>query len=336
MKLSDFNYDLPGNLIAQKPLEERDASKLMVLDRAGESITEGTFGDIPGYIHEGDCLVLNDTRVIPSRLYGSRRTGGAVEIFLLDPYAAEPEALVRPSKRVKEGETIELENGTCVTVLGRSPSGRYVRFDSPVEEILDSGHMPLPPYIKREDTENDAERYQTVYAAKDGATAAPTAGLHFTRDILDALERKGVALVHVTLHTGYGTFAPVSARTVEEHVMHSEHYEIGPEAADTVNRVKAAGGRVFAVGTTSTRVLEAAADGKNRIGPSSGATNLFIYPGYRFKMIDSIITNFHLPESTLLMLVSAFAGREFILRAYAQAARSRFRFFSYGDAMLIK
>jgi len=336
MKLSDFNYDLPGELVAQKPLEERDASRLMVLDRADGSITEGTFGDISGYIFAGDCLVLNDTRVIPARLHGRRLTGGVVEIFLLDPYAGEPEALVRPSKRVREGETIELENGARVTVLGRSPSGRYIRFDSPVGEILGSGHMPLPPYIRREGTENDAERYQTVYAAKDGATAAPTAGLHFTKSILDGLGRKGVSIVYVTLHTGYGTFAPVSVETVEEHVMHSEHYEIGPEAADTVNRVKASGGRVFAVGTTSTRVLEAAADGKNRIRASSGATNLFIYPGYRFKIIDSIITNFHLPESTLLMLVSAFAGREFILRAYAQAVASRFRFFSYGDAMLIK
>lgn len=335
MKLSEFHYDLPKELIAQKPLERRDSSRLMVLDRSDSRIKEKVFGDMKEYLKAGDCLVLNDTRVIPARLYGRRNTGGRVEIFLLDTDTETPRALVRPSKKIKEGEEIELEAGSAVTVLGKADVGRFVEFDSPLEDVLKNGHVPLPPYIDRDDTPGDAERYQTVYAKEKGATASPTAGLHFTEELLGAVREKGVNVAYVTLHTSYGTFAPVCEEEIEDHVMHSEYYSMTEESAEVINRAKSSGGRVFAVGTTSTRVLETAASREGEVTPQNGRTNLFIYPGYKFKMIDGIITNFHLPESTLLMLVSAFAGKDLIFKAYERAIEEKFRFFSYGDAMLI-
>ena len=335
MKRSEFYYDLPKELIAQEPLEKRDSSRLMVLDRKTKSVDLKVFSDLADYIKEGNCLVLNDTRVIPVRLYGRRKTGGKGEIFLLDTKGEKMEALIRPSKRIKPGEEIELENGTIATVTEDTEAGRFVQFDVPQEEALKGGHMPLPPYIDREDTSRDREDYQTVYAEKDGATASPTAGLHFTEKLLDGFTRKGVITAYVTLHTSYGTFSPVKAENIEEHQMHSEYYEISKETADMINKVKQSGNRVFAVGTTSTRVLETTANSDRRVLPSKGETNLFIYPGYKFKIIDGIVTNFHLPESTLLMLVSAFGGKEFIFEAYKKAIESKFRFFSYGDAMLI-
>jgi len=335
MNLSDFYYDLPKELVAQEPLEERDASRLMVLDRKTEDMTTKTFRDITGYIDPGDCVVLNDTKVLPVRLYGRRKTGGKVELFILDPGADSPRALVRPSKRIKDGETIELENGLHARVLGEADIGRFVHFDVPVEEIMEVGHIPLPPYITRDDNPGDEGAYQTVYASKKGATASPTAGLHFTEGLLEGLLNKGVTIVYVTLHTSYGTFAPVKEEKIENHVMHKEYYELSDESADVINQTKSSGGRVFAVGTTSTRVLESSSGEKGTVFPSSGETNLFIYPGYEFKIIDGLVTNFHLPKSTLLMLVSAFAGRDFIFKAYKKAIEEKFRFFSYGDAMVI-
>jgi len=335
MKLTEFDYDLPKELIAQQPLKERDASRLMVLDRERGTINEGVFRDVEEYLVDGDCLVLNNTRVVSARLYGRRKTGGKVEIFLLDTGSETPRALVKPSKKIKEGEKIELESGEEVTVMGQADVGRRVKFSVPIKDILKTGHVPLPPYINREDTQDDAGRYQTVYAACDGATAAPTAGLHFTEKLLNALKDKGVVVTYVTLHTSYGTFSPVSEKEIEDHVMHSEFFSINEKTAEIINQAKASGGKVFAVGTTSTRVLETAGSLEGRLTPSSGETNLFIYPGYKFKIVDSIITNFHLPESTLLMLISAFAGRDFVFKAYEKAIEDEFRFFSYGDAMLI-
>ncbi|MFH1553001.1 MAG: tRNA preQ1(34) S-adenosylmethionine ribosyltransferase-isomerase QueA [Candidatus Omnitrophota bacterium] len=335
MKLNEFDYNLPKELIAQQPLKKRDMARLMVLDRSLGSITEKVFQNILEYFRQGDCLVLNDTRVVPARLYGRRETGAKVEIFLLDPGSSELRALVRPSKRVKEGEEIELENGMKATVMGMADAGRFVRFNAPINEVLKGGHVPLPPYITREENLEDRNDYQTVYARKDGATAAPTAGLHFTKELLGKINQKGVNIVYVTLHTSYGTFAPVAEENIEDHRMHAEYYQMSEEAAETVNRTKASGGRVFAVGTTSARVLEASTKGPGKVAPSDGETNLFIYPGYEFKVLDGIITNFHLPESTLLMLVSAFAGSDFICEAYKKAIEEGFRFFSYGDAMLI-
>jgi len=335
MKLNDFYYDLPKDLIAQTPLKERDMARLMVLDRASKGIREKVFKDVTEYLREGDCLVLNDTRVVPARLYGKRKTGGKVEIFLLDTDADQPRALIRPSRRVKEGETVEMESGHIATVLGQADTGRFVKFDVPLHEALKSGHVPLPPYISRDDLPEDREYYQTVYGHVEGATASPTAGLHFTQELLKELEAKGVKIVNITLHTSYGSFAPVKTEDVEDHKMHSEYFNIDETAADVINMTKRAGGRVFSVGTTSTRVLETAANDRGAAASMNGKTNLFIYPGYSFKIVDGIITNFHLPESTLLMLVCAFAGRDLVLRAYSEAINSGFRFYSYGDAMLV-
>jgi len=335
MKLSDFQYDLPKELIAQKPLKQRDAARLMVLDRSSGGTEERSFRDIAAYTRPGDCLVLNDTKVIPARLYGRRRTGAKVEIFLLDAGPGELRALVRPSKRVREGEEIELEGGAVATVFGPAEAGRFVRFNAPLGEVLESGRVPLPPYVEREEDPDDKEDYQTVYAANEGATASPTAGLHFTSSLLESLRREGVSIVRVTLHTSYGTFAPVKSERIEEHEMHAEFYRLDEDAAAAVNRAKASGGSIFAVGTTSTRVLETCAGGDGLVTPSDGETNLFIYPGYKFKIVDKLVTNFHLPGSTLLMLVSAFAGRERVLEAYRDAVNRKFRFFSYGDAMLV-
>ncbi|MDD3089347.1 MAG: tRNA preQ1(34) S-adenosylmethionine ribosyltransferase-isomerase QueA [Candidatus Omnitrophica bacterium] len=335
MELSDFQYDLPLELIAQKPLNKRDASRLMVLERGNGGVSHRVFSDITQYLREGDCLVVNDTRVIPVRLFGNRGSGGRVEIFLLDTTGSPYKALVKPSARIKEGEIVHLEGGGKATVLGRSSTGRSVVFDRPIEAVLEKGHVPLPPYINRPDSGSDRNDYQTVYAARNGATASPTAGLHFTDELLSRIRDMGVIMVSVTLHTSYGTFAPVKVNNIMDHVMHFEHYEIQEEAADTINRSRKAGGRVFAVGTTSTRVLETVAGDDGLVRASKGETNLFIYPSYKFKITNSIITNFHLPGSTLLMLVSAFAGRDFILGAYRSAVEKGYRFFSYGDAMLI-
>jgi S-adenosylmethionine:tRNA ribosyltransferase-isomerase len=307
----------------------------MVVDRSAGRITERVFRDIEDYIGEGDCLVLNNTRVVPARLYGTRKTGGKVEIFILDPASEDTSALVRPAKRVREGEEVTLENGATATVGAPAEVGRHVTFSAPLDDILKEGHVPLPPYIERTDEPLDREAYQTVYAQTEGATASPTAGLHFTYELLQRLKDKGVKIAYVTLHTSYGTFAPVREENVEDHVMHSEYYKIGAEAAGSINSARSSGGRVVAVGTTSTRVLETASDGRGRVRPREGWTDLFIYPGYRFKAVDSVITNFHLPESTLLMLVCAFAGKDIIFEAYGKAVEESFRFFSYGDAMLI-
>ena len=296
---------------------------------------EKLFKDITSYFKKGDCLVLNDTRVLPVRLFGKRKTGGKIEIFLINLSSERLEALVRPSKRVKEGEKIELENGTFVTIMGRGKIGRFVEFSAPVKEVLKDAHVPLPPYITRSDVPEDKDDYQTVYAREDGATASPTAGLHFTKELLAKIQEKRVKLAYITLHTSYGTFAPVKTENIEDHLMHAEYYQLNTQAADIINGTKALGGRVFAVGTTSTRAVEASAMGGKMVSECAGETNLFIYPGYEFNIIDGLITNFHLPCSTLLMLVSAFAGKDFVFKAYAEAVKRTFRFFSYGDAMLI-
>lgn len=335
MKLEEFDYKLPKSLIAQEPLQKRDSSCLMVLDRKEKTVQTETFCDIEEYLSSGDCLVLNDTRVLPVRFLGKRKTGGRVEIFVLNPASEKLYALIRPSKRVKKGEQIELGHGIKVIVLERAPLGRFIRFNMAMKDVFKKGHVPLPPYISRVDTKKDERNYQTVYAKNDGATAAPTAGFHFTKELIKRLSGKGVSIVYVTLHTGYGTFSPVVETDIENHKMHSEWYEINEEAARVINETKAARGRVFVVGTTSVRVMESAARKKGKIAASKGTTDLFIRPGYDFKIVDAMVTNFHLPKSTLLMLVSAFAGREFVFQAYREAIKLKLRFFSYGDAMLI-
>jgi S-adenosylmethionine:tRNA ribosyltransferase-isomerase len=331
LKLSDFDYELPKELIAQYPLETREKCRLMVLDRARHTIEHKTFKNIAEYLNKGDLLILNDTKVIPARLFGKRKTGGRVEIFLLEKKNPTCEALVRPSVRIKEGERITLESGISAEVLGRGEIGRYVRFDRPLDEVLRSGHVPLPPYIDRADEKSDLESYQTVYAAKEGATASPTAGLHFTRELLARVKGVGVRVKNVTLHTNYGTFAPVKTEEIEKHKMHKERFEIPSDTIKAVEETKKSGGKVFAVGTTSARSLEYWA----KTGKASGDNDLFIYPGFEFKVVDHLITNFHLPKSTLMLLVSAFAGRDFIMEAYRKAVEEKYRFFSYGDAMLI-
>ena len=340
MKLSEFDYTLPQGLIAQYPAEERDACRLMVLDRASGAISHKRFTDIAGYFGECDCLVLNDTKVVQARLFGRRKTGGRVEIFLLEKKNPTCEALLRPSGRLKEGEIVELDSGDTAEILTRGHCGRIVRFSRSLDEILHSaGHTPLPPYISRQDEASDRINYQTIYARREGATAAPTAGLHFTKALLDALESRGVKIAYVTLHTSYGTFAPVKSEDVESHKMHKEHFELSGESAEIINDTKKMGGKIFAVGTTATRVLEHCAiqDSGYRlpVTGNSGLTGLFIYPGYEFTIVDRLITNFHFPKSTLILLASAFAGRDFILEAYRKAIEERYRFFSYGDAMLI-
>ncbi|MBN2452774.1 MAG: tRNA preQ1(34) S-adenosylmethionine ribosyltransferase-isomerase QueA [Candidatus Omnitrophica bacterium] len=333
MKLSEFDYSLPKDLIAQYPAKKRDKCRLMVMDRAKRSVEHRIFRDIVDYFSPGDCLVLNNTKVIPARLFARRKTGGRVEIFLLEKKEPAAEALLRPSVRIKEGERVALESGDEVEVLGRGPVGRFVRFARPIDEVLArEGHVPLPPYIDRKDEEGDIGDYQTVYGSREGATASPTAGLHFTSEILDKIRSKGVKIAYITLHTNYGTFAPVKCEEIEGHKMHREYFELPQEAADTVRAVKESGGRVFAAGTTSNRVLEHCGTG---LKAASGWTDLFIYPGYSFKITDHLITNFHLPRSTLLILASAFAGRDFIMDAYREAIDRRYRFFSYGDATLI-
>ena len=368
MDVKDFYYDLPEELIAQDPLEKRDSSRMLVLHRDTGEIEHREFHDVLEYLNPGDCLVINDTRVIPARLYGEKEdTGAAIEVLLLKEASVDDasqdstknvryyECLVRPGKKMKPGARVAFgkkdENGKALLV-GEvmkvvDDGNRIIRFEHEGiwEEILDElGEMPLPPYITHK--LQDKNRYQTVYAKHDGSAAAPTAGLHFTDQLLKDIEAKGIKIARLTLHVGLGTFRPVKVEKIEEHHMHSEYYELSQETADIINETKKNGGRVISVGTTSTRTLETVAQrieaenpelagGKLELKASSGWTDIFIYPGYRFRVVDSLITNFHLPESTLIMLVSAFYNREAVLDAYKTAVEERYRFFSFGDAMLI-
>jgi S-adenosylmethionine:tRNA ribosyltransferase-isomerase len=341
MKTSDFNFYLPEHLIAQKPLEQRDRSRLMVINRSERTIHHQTFSDITRLLKPGDGLVINDTRVIPARLIGRKRyTNGKVECLLLRETGLNRwEALVKPAKRVKTGTEIIFGNNQLkATVMEDKPDGmRVLHFasDRPFMQVLDElGEMPLPPYIH--ETLDDRERYQTVYSRDLGSAAAPTAGLHFTDQLLEQVKEMGIEIIPITLHVGLGTFRPVQTEEVEDHQMHEEFFELSPESAEKMNRIKRQGGRIVAVGTTSCRTLESAAVSPDEILPGSRWTGIFITPGYRFKWVDALITNFHLPESTLIMLVSAFADRDLILEAYQQAVKESYRFFSFGDAMWIE
>ncbi|WP_433743389.1 tRNA preQ1(34) S-adenosylmethionine ribosyltransferase-isomerase QueA [Falsibacillus pallidus] len=341
MKVDLFDFHLPEELIAQTPLEERTASRLMVLNKEDGSLSHSHFRDITNYLKPGDCLVLNDTRVLPARLFGEKEdTGAAIEILLLKQEEGDTwETLVKPAKRVKVGTIITFGDGrlTAECIGIKDHGGRILEFkyDGIFYEILESlGDMPLPPYIK--ERLDDSERYQTVFAKERGSAAAPTAGLHFTQELLKEIEDMGVHIAFITLHVGLGTFRPVSVEDLQEHEMHAEFYQISEGTARLLNEVREAGGRIISVGTTSTRTLETVATANDgRFSASSGWTNIFIYPGYEFKAIDGMITNFHLPKSTLIMLVSALAGREHVLHAYETAVKERYRFFSFGDAMFI-
>mgnify|MGYP000286606070 FL=1 len=340
MDVKDFYFDLPEELIAQDPLEDRSSSRLLVLDKDTGEVRHRVFRDIVEYLRPGDCLVINDTKVIPARLFGTKKdTGAKIEILLLKRRENDIwETLVRPGKKAKPGTVIDFGEGLLTgTVIDTVDDGnRLIRFSYKgiFEEILDQlGQMPLPPYITHQ--LQDKNRYQTVYAKHEGSAAAPTAGLHFTKELLKQIEDMGVKIAHVTLHVGLGTFRPVKVENVLDHHMHSEFYRIEQSEADKINHAKETGHRVIAVGTTSTRTLEAASDENGFLRETSGWTEIFIYPGYKFKVIDGLITNFHLPESTLLMLVSALAGKEHILKAYDEAVKERYRFFSFGDAMFI-
>ena len=341
MNVSDFDYDLPEELIAQDPLADRSSSRLLVLDKRSGDIHHRVFRDILEELKDGDVLVLNNTRVIPARLYGKKAgTGAVIEVLLLNRKQDNTwEVLVRPGKKAREGAVIEFGDGLLKgEIVGILEEGnRLIRFtyEGIFEEILDRlGEMPLPPYIRHK--LQDKERYQTVYAKYDGSAAAPTAGLHFTKELLEEIKQKGVQVAEVTLHVGLGTFRPVKADTVEAHHMHTEHYIIDEATARTINAAKKEGRRVISVGTTSLRTLESAAGEDGLLKAGEGDTDIFIYPGYRFKVIDALITNFHLPKSTLVMLVSALAGRDNIMKAYREAIEQRYRFFSFGDAMFIK
>lgn len=361
MNVSDFNYELPEELIAQDPLEKRDNSRLMVIHRSTGEIEHKRFHDVIQYLNAGDCLVINDTKVIPARLMGVKEeTGAAIEVLLLKPASSEQEqgknitgknirtweCLVRPGKKMKPGARVSFGDGILkgevISVV--EEGNRIIRFeyDGIWEEVLDQlGEMPLPPYITHK--LQDKDRYQTVYAAHSGSAAAPTAGLHFTKELLKEIEDKGIKIARLTLHVGLGTFRPVKVEKIEDHHMHTEYYELSQEAVDIINETRKNGGRVISVGTTSTRTLETVgtAQGLHKTGdykllePASGWTNIFIYPGYEFKIVDSLITNFHLPESTLIMLVSAFYNRDDVIRAYEEAVKERYRFFSFGDSMIL-
>ena len=339
MKTSDFYYDLPPELIAQTPLERRDSSRLMTLDKTTGEIGHHHFYDLPGFLRPGDCLVMNNSRVLPARLIGQRESGGACEVLLLiDRGEKTWECLVRPGKKLRKGAKIIFGDGQLTAEVTEvlEDGNRLVRFDYEgiFLEILERlGRMPLPPYIKEE--LQDQERYQTVYSKVSGSAAAPTAGLHFTPELLKQIEDMGVKLAYVTLHVGLGTFRPVKVDDVEHHDMHSEYCIIPPETAQIINETKQNGGRVICVGTTSCRTVESYANEDGTVRADGGWTKIFIYPGYRFKVLDGLVTNFHLPESTLIMLVSALAGKEHVLHAYEEAVKEKYRFFSFGDAMLI-
>ncbi len=340
MYLSDFNYELPAELIAQKPLNDRASSRLMIVDKITGEIKHSCFKNIKNYINEGDCLVINDTKVIPARLIGKKNTGAKIEILLLKRIDKDKwETLVYPGKKARVGSEVYFGDGILRAFIEDSTNegNRIVRFeyDGIFEEILDRlGQMPLPPYIKEK--LEDKNRYQTVYAKYDGSAAAPTAGLHFTPELLDEIRQAKVNIASITLHVGLGTFRPVKENNILEHKMHSEYYNIEKSQADIINETKLKGGKIIAVGTTSCRTLESAVNSNGLLEAKSGFTDIFIYPGYKFKIIDNLITNFHLPESTLIMLVSALAGRNKIIKAYETAVKERYRFFSFGDAMYIK
>ena len=341
MNVKDFYFDLPQELIAQDPLEDRASSRLLVLDRETGEVTHRKFRDILGYLNPGDCLVINDTKVVPARLIGSREgTNAKIEVLLLKRRENDIwETLVKPGKKAKPGTVIcfgdGLLKGTVIDVVEEGNRLIQFSYDGIFEEILDRlGQMPLPPYITHQ--LQDKNRYQTVYAKHEGSAAAPTAGLHFTKELLQEIEDKGVKLAHVTLHVGLGTFRPVKVENVLDHHMHSEFYMVEESEAEKINQTKRDGGRVICVGTTSCRTIESASDENGILKAGSGWTDIFIYPGYQFKILDCLITNFHLPESTLVMLVSALAGREHVLAAYEEAVKERYRFFSFGDAMFIK
>lgn len=340
MKVSDFNYELPQELIAQHPYDKRDEARLMVLDRKNENTEHKVFKDVIDYLNPGDCLVINNTKVIPARLYGKKDTGANVEFLLLKRLEGDCwEAMVRPGNKLKPGSKVIFGDGILkATVLEVLEGGnRKVEFEynGIFNEILDQiGLMPLPPYIT-EASREDNEKYQTVYAKYEGSAAAPTAGLHFTEELLEKIKAKGIEVANVTLHVGIGTFRPVKVENVEEHEMHSEHYYIKKEDAEKINKAKENGHRVIACGTTSCRVLESVANDNGLVKEIEGDTSIFIYPGYKFKCIDGLITNFHLPESTLIMLVSTLAGKDFVMNAYNEAVKERYKFFSFGDAMII-
>ena len=342
MKVSDFNYELPKELIAQHPLEKRDESRLMVLHRDTKEIEHKTFKDIIKYLKPGDCLVINNTKVIPARLYGKiigKETEKLVEFLLLKQLENDNwEVMVRPGKKLKKSVQVEFGEGLLkaeiLEILENGNRKVHFEYEGIFNEILDKiGLMPLPPYITEKLEQKD--RYQTVYAKYEGSAAAPTAGLHFTEELLEQIKAKGIEIANVTLHVGIGTFRPVKVENVEEHKMHTEHFYIKKEDADKINKAKREGHRVIAVGTTSCRVLETIANEKGEVTETEADTGIFIYPGYKFKCMDSLITNFHLPESTLIMLVSSLAGKEFVMKAYKKAVEEKYRFFSFGDAMLI-
>jgi len=340
LKVKDFNFDLPKELIAQHPLQKRDESKLMVVNKNSSEIEHKKFKDIIDYLNPGDCLVLNDTRVLPARLLGVKEgSGGKMEFLLLRRIDVDHwETLVKPGKKAKIGTRFVFGNGELkAQVISVSEGGSRIvefEFEGIFEEVLDKlGEMPLPPYITEK--LEDSERYQTVFSREVGSAAAPTAGLHFTEDLLKQIKAKGVKLAFVTLHIGLGTFRPVKTEIVEEHEMHSEYYVLNSETADVINETKEKGGRIIAVGTTSNRTLESIGDDNGRVHEKCGWTDIFIYPGYKFKIVDALITNFHLPESTLIMLVSAFAGQNLVMGAYEMAVKEKYRFFSFGDAMFL-
>ncbi len=347
MKIDAFDYELPKELIAQKPSEKRDVCRLMVLDRSQETVDHKYFYDVLEYLNRGDCLVLNNSKVLPARLFGVKKeTGAKIEFLLIKRLSGDRwETMVKPGKRLKPGDRVSFGENFEAEILDYGSDGtRIVEFHYEgifMERLEALGHMPLPPYIERESTSEDRDMYQTVYCREEGSVAAPTAGLHFTEDLLNAAQAKGVSLAYVTLHVGIGTFRPVKCENVEDHHMHFEEYFIDDEAARTINDTILSGGRVVSVGTTSTRTVESAAyfdeeTGKYQVKAGGDSTGIFIYPGYTFKIIDALITNFHLPKSTLLMLISALYDREKILEAYEIAVNEQYRFFSYGDAMLIK
>lgn len=344
MNINDFNYNLPQELIAQKPTNKRDSSRLMVVHRDSGSLEHRHFYDILEYLNAGDCLVLNNSKVLPARLYGTKEgTGAKVEFLLIKRMNGDQwETMVKPGKRLKPGDVVAFSPDFRAEVIDYGEDGtRLVEFHYDgifMERLEELGKMPLPPYIERKSDQEDKERYQTVYCKEEGSVAAPTAGLHFTEELLGKAKEKGVKIAYVTLHVGIGTFRPVKCENIEEHQMHFEEYEITQENADLINETKASGGRIISVGTTSTRTLESAAvlqEDRYVMKAGSGSTGIFIYPGYAFKMIDALITNFHLPKSTLLMLISALYDREAILKVYETAVEEKYRFFSYGDAMFI-
>lgn len=341
MKVSDFNFDLPEELIAQCPLEKRDSSRLMVLDKETGEITHRVFHDVLEYLSEGDTLVLNNTRVLPARLIGEKDgTGGKIEFLLLRRIEGDKwECLAKPGKKAKPGVVFTFGDGKLKAVVREigEEGNRIIEFiyEGIFEQVLDElGQMPLPPYIH--ERLEDKERYQTVYSKEKGSAAAPTAGLHFTDDLLEQIKAKGVNIAFVTLHVGLGTFRPVKVESIDDHIMHSEYYHLDDENAELINKTKEAGNRVITVGTTSTRTLETIADENGRVRAQSGWTDIFIFPGYKFKIVSNLITNFHLPESTLIMLVSALAGKDHVMNAYNEAVREKYRFFSFGDSMFIK